>query len=102
MSGLQVRFDVIIDDGLHSSKAQVATLKNFFPYLASGGIYITEDLYDSRGKTMPQRFIREAEKYFQDCGASIRKTLVGGTGSKLHPNNVSLFVVERLGPLGKD
>ena len=97
-----MRFDVIIDDGLHSSEAQVATLRNCFPYLANGGIYITEDLYDSRGKKMAGRFIREAEKYLQDCGASVRKTLVGGTGSKLHPNNVSLFVVERLGPLGKD
>jgi hypothetical protein len=36
--------DVIIDDGNHSKEAQIATLRNFFPALRTGGLYIVEDV----------------------------------------------------------
>jgi hypothetical protein len=39
-----LEFDVIIDDGNHDPKYQVKTLKNLFPKLKEGGIYIIEDL----------------------------------------------------------
>lgn len=37
-------FDMIIDDGLHNMEANLETLKNCFPYLKSGGIYVIEDV----------------------------------------------------------
>ena len=37
-------FDVIIDDGGHSNKQQQISFACLFPYVASGGIYIIEDL----------------------------------------------------------
>jgi hypothetical protein len=36
--------DVIIDDGLHTKEAQIATLRNFFPALRAGGLYVVEDV----------------------------------------------------------
>jgi hypothetical protein len=38
-------FDIIIDDGCHNANSQIHTLKNFFPYLKDGGIYVIEDIY---------------------------------------------------------
>jgi hypothetical protein len=40
-------FDVIIDDGSHSSFDQKFTFKTLFPFIKSGGIYIIEDLHTS-------------------------------------------------------
>lgn len=40
-------FDVIIDDGKHSMKAQQTTLGTLWPYLNDGGIFIVEDLHTS-------------------------------------------------------
>jgi hypothetical protein len=44
MNKLNVKFDIIIDDGWHWDEAQKQTLINFFPYLKDGGIYIIEDI----------------------------------------------------------
>ncbi len=40
----QRNFDLIIDDGLHSSQAQIATLVNFQDKVAPGGYYVVEDI----------------------------------------------------------
>lgn len=45
MERLNINFDIIIDDGCHHFQSQFETLKNFYPYLNSGGIYIIEDIY---------------------------------------------------------
>ncbi len=37
------KFDVIIDDGLHTADAQIQTFKNFFNSLNDGGLYVMED-----------------------------------------------------------
>jgi SAM-dependent methyltransferase len=37
-------FDFIIDDGSHETRDQLATLRNFFPALAPGGLYAIEDI----------------------------------------------------------
>jgi hypothetical protein len=41
------KFDIIIDDGSHIDMDQFQTLRNFYPYLKEGGIYIIEDIYPS-------------------------------------------------------
>ncbi len=38
-----LRFDVIIDDGLHTAEGQISTMKNFFYRVNEGGYYIIED-----------------------------------------------------------
>jgi hypothetical protein len=42
---MQTAPDVIIDDGLHTKESQIATLRNFFPALRMGGLYIVEDVF---------------------------------------------------------
>src|SRR3990167_10868286 len=42
---LDRKFDVIVDDGSHLDQHQLMTLKNFFPLVKEGGIYIIEDIY---------------------------------------------------------
>lgn len=39
-----LKFDIIIDDGSHYDMDQLQTLRNFYPYLKDGGIYIIEDI----------------------------------------------------------
>ncbi|CAE7313245.1 APX3 [Symbiodinium sp. CCMP2592] len=46
-------FDVMVDDGLHSPEAQIATLGSLWPWLKRGGIFVIEDIND--GKPMLQR-----------------------------------------------
>ena len=41
---LNCEFDIIIDDGSHSVRDQLITLKFFYPLLKSEGIYVIEDL----------------------------------------------------------
>lgn len=38
------KFDIIIDDGLHTFEAQNETFLNFYPKLKDGGIYFIEDI----------------------------------------------------------
>lgn len=45
VSSLGVMFDIIIDDGDHRAGSQYETLRNFYPYLKDGGIYVIEDIY---------------------------------------------------------
>lgn len=39
------KFDIIIDDGLHTHEAQWKTFENFFPFLKKGGSYFIEDVW---------------------------------------------------------
>ncbi len=49
-----LQFDIIIDDGDHADSSQYLTLKNLYPHLRDGGLYIIEDVYPgSRVSTEP-------------------------------------------------
>jgi hypothetical protein len=37
--------DLIIDDGAHDQSSQIKTLRNFFPALRGGGLYVVEDIW---------------------------------------------------------
>lgn len=41
----RIRFDVIIDDGLHTPRANASTLGNLFGLLKTNGIYFIEDVW---------------------------------------------------------
>ena len=41
-------FDIIIDDGGHSSNQQIVSFITLFPHLKHGGVYIVEDLHVSQ------------------------------------------------------
>ena len=40
-----IKFDVIIDDGLHTHDSQRCTFHNFLPYLSDSGVYFIEDVW---------------------------------------------------------
>jgi flavodoxin len=42
-------FDIILDDGAHTMKAQQLTFKHLFPLVKQGGFYSIEDLHTSFG-----------------------------------------------------
>lgn len=41
----EIKFDVIIDDGLHTHDSQRLTFENFIPYLKDDGVYFIEDVW---------------------------------------------------------
>lgn len=45
MDKFNVKFDVIIDDGLHNPLANLKTFENLIEYLNDGGIYYVEDAW---------------------------------------------------------
>lgn len=40
-------FEVVVDDGGHSARQQITTLRTYFPRLPPGGVYVLEDLLTS-------------------------------------------------------
>lgn len=44
LTPLDKKFDLIIDDGLHTLEGNLGTLESTLPYLADDGIYIMEDI----------------------------------------------------------
>ena len=44
-NNIEEKFDIIIDDGLHTFEANVIFLENSFEYLKDNGIYIIEDIH---------------------------------------------------------
>jgi hypothetical protein len=96
MDRLGVRFDIIVDDGLHSFDAQLSTFLQFFPHLAEGGIYVTEDLYNSRRKLYPERFMHEIGNHIRERWDSCASfELLRGRENNLRPANVNLLVVAK-------
>lgn len=45
LCGQDIKFDVIIDDGLHTPMANAQTFINLIPLLADGGMYFVEDVW---------------------------------------------------------
>lgn len=49
-----VEFDIILDDGLHTPKANAQTFNNLRPLLKEGGLYIIEDVFPLEKMTMKE------------------------------------------------
>tara|TARA_B110000285_G_scaffold217584_1_gene266096 strand:+ start:1962 stop:2582 length:621 start_codon:yes stop_codon:yes gene_type:complete len=49
-----VKFDIIIDDGMHNPKANMLTMNNMVPFLADGGSYFIEDVFPLEKMTQEQ------------------------------------------------
>jgi hypothetical protein len=59
MENLNVKFDIIIDDGCHTGDSQTNTLINMYPYLKDGGIYIIEDIHVGSSVLTAPKVIKE-------------------------------------------
>lgn len=47
LNNVNIKYDIIIDDGSHISEHQIISLSSFHKYVANNGIYILEDLHTS-------------------------------------------------------
>ena len=63
---LQDKFDIIIEDGLHSFSANVCFFENSIHKLKIGGYYIIEDIWTSR-KEIYKNIIKEWEVKYPNC-----------------------------------
>lgn len=68
---LNLKFDIIIDDGSHNIKDQMISLKCLFPYLKKSGTYIIEDL--TQFKIVPNLNPDDKKKTTIDFLQSIKK-----------------------------
>lgn len=48
-------FDIIIDDGLHTTDAQIKTFNNFSSLMKEGGLYIIEDIPGGHSVDVPEK-----------------------------------------------
>jgi len=87
MKELNIKFDVIIDDGHHWDESQKKTLRNFFPYLNDGGLYVIEDIYPGSnltgGPTVVKDIVNDNEHFFvglKNNQCVIRKKRINATG----------------------
>lgn len=56
-------FDFIIEDANHNVKPQIATMKNYWQFVKTGGTYFIEDVLGERHARL---IIRELEKFSQE------------------------------------
>jgi len=87
MKNINIKFDIIIDDGWHLDEAQKKTLKNFFPYLKDGGLYVIEDIYPGSNITKTpyeiKNIVNNNEHFFvglKNNQCVIRKKNIKSTG----------------------
>ena len=87
IKNLNIKFDIIIDDGYHLDEAQRKTLYNFFPHLKDEGIYIIEDIYPGSNLTKTpfeiKNIIGNNEHFFvgqKNNQCVIRKKLINTIG----------------------
>jgi hypothetical protein len=59
MEKLNIKFDIIIDDGWHWDEAQKKTLVNFLPYLVDDGLFVIEDIYPGSNITQSSTVIKD-------------------------------------------
>ena len=62
----RIRFDVIIDDGLHTPRANASTLGNLFGLLKTNGIYFIEDVWALDQMTNSQLSHYWIQRYSKD------------------------------------
>lgn len=77
---IEGNFDIIIDDGGHTTEQQLTSFKALFPYLKSGGMYIIEDLHCSY-------HLPYAEHNSLDCPEAGYKTTVTFLQRLIHDLN---------------
>jgi len=69
------KIDILIDDGGHTMKQQIATFEELFPKVADHGVYLCEDLHTSYwhrwggGYRKPGSFIEYSKQWIDDLNA---------------------------------
>lgn len=88
-------FDIIIDDGSHKPSDQLDALRNWWPSLKSGGVYIVEDLHCEQGDITVKTFF---ELFALRLATDSR--LVSDDTSRIEFTNSMIAVIKGSGDLG--
>lgn len=62
-NGINLEFDIIVDDGLHTPEANLTFFKNSWEKLKKTGIFIIEDIFECNIKYYEEYFQKENIKY---------------------------------------
>lgn len=82
-------FDVIIDDGGHTSNNQIKNFELFFPHVIPGGLYIVEDLHTSYWEAFTKKHEKTCVSYLSDLVEIINgngKVYLDGSGEMGNAN----------------
>ena len=82
-----IKFDFIIDDGLHTPEANKQTFANFSPHLSETGVYFVEDVWPLDIMTeeqLKQPWIRNKPEYELNQYTSFLETIHDYGRCKLH------------------
>lgn len=93
--GSDVKFDIIIDDGLHLFEANYVFLKNMYERLNPGGLYIIEDVDDRTYDYFFKRHIYEIRTQFPDADLNSFKI------PHVNPNFINTLIILWKKPLEK-
>ena len=86
------KFDYIIDDSLNTEEAMFKNIKNFYPYLNSGGAFILEDygFYDHVQKAMQEvkdYNLKQNMRFFPES-RTMREVLENMKSKKVFEDNI--------------
>lgn len=65
-NGLNIMYDIIIEDTTHQFEDQIRVIENIYKYLKPGGVLIVEDIFKSYKETDYIARLQPILKYFQD------------------------------------
>ena len=82
-------FDIIVDDSLHDYQGFFSNLRNFYPIVSSGGIYILEDFHSSDSEKLEVREfnISRGRKVFEPVTMTMREFFDNIKNKKFFQNN---------------
>jgi hypothetical protein len=93
------QFDVIIDDGLHTEEAQLATLCNLWSWLAPGGLYVIEDVRVKDPLLWPMKVLAAGHTLstlaFSDPNAVWHYPITRHDTTSGHPAHYGLIVITK-------
>tara|TARA_B100000795_G_C22730792_1_gene411293 strand:+ start:151 stop:1065 length:915 start_codon:yes stop_codon:yes gene_type:complete len=86
------KFDYIIDDSLHTLEAMFKNIKNFYPYLNSGGAYILEDYgfldHEQKGmQELKDYNLKQNMRFFPES-KTVKETLENMKSKKVFEDNI--------------
>lgn len=82
-----IKFDVILEDGLHTYEANIHFFENSFSKVKKGGYYIIEDVVD--------KYTFLYEDYFKNCKIKFEEYQIVKLHNDINPNDNILVIIKK-------
>ena len=82
-SNINVKYDLIVDDGWHHPQSQINSLVAFLPFLSERGVYIVEDIVHNQYEKKYSLIIKILEKKNFNCKYFVFKNNESGISNTL-------------------